>query len=403
MEHTAFGRRLREVRSWRQLSLRAAAGLAGLSYTYWGQVERGERTASNRRTLEAMAAALRVSPTELTGQPWAPQDPAGADAHAGLVAIETALERYELGTDPGGELRPWPRIAADLEELVRLMHWSADYAAQGELTPRLLGELHAAYVRLPQQRRAVLLGLIKAYSSAMWTTKRLGGRGLPALAARAVQQVAEALDEPVWLGYAVWLRGDATGALDRALQYRRSVAAADALSGLLDDEEALQAAGMLQLSAALAAGARGDHDTAATHVEEATALAARLDVEVGQWAHLWFGPTNVGIWRTSLAVELGEHGQAVAAARTVHPELLPGTSRQAEYWADYGRALAAAPATREDGLRALLRAERLAPQRVRNDLFVRDAVSDLLRRARRDAGGRELRGLAWRMGVAPIG
>ncbi|MGH3769880.1 MAG: hypothetical protein ACRDRW_00525 [Pseudonocardiaceae bacterium] len=33
----------------------------------------------------------------------------------------------------------------------------------------------------------------------------------------------------------------------------------------------------------------------------------------------------------------------------------------------------------------------------------REAVADLLRRARRDAGGRELRGLAWRMGVAPVG
>jgi hypothetical protein len=59
--------------------------------------------------------------------------------------------------------------------------------------------------------------------------------------------------------------------------------------------------------------------------------------------------------------------------------------------------------TQEEGLRVLLRAERLAPQLVRNNLFVREAVADLLRRARRDAGGRELRGLAWRMGVAPVG
>jgi hypothetical protein len=48
--------------------------------------------------LEAMASALRVHPTELTGQPWTPHDV--ADAHTGLMAIETALERYELGTDP---------------------------------------------------------------------------------------------------------------------------------------------------------------------------------------------------------------------------------------------------------------------------------------------------------------
>jgi hypothetical protein len=51
----------------------------------------------------------------------------------------------------------------------------------------------------------------------------------------------------------------------------------------------------------------------------------------------------------------------------------------------------------------LLHADHLAPQLIRHDVFVREAIADLLRQARRDAGGRELRGLAWRMGVAPIG
>ncbi|MGH3800897.1 MAG: hypothetical protein ACRDTD_12305 [Pseudonocardiaceae bacterium] len=39
-ELTALGRRLRELRCWRQLTLREAAGLAGLSFSFWGQVER---------------------------------------------------------------------------------------------------------------------------------------------------------------------------------------------------------------------------------------------------------------------------------------------------------------------------------------------------------------------------
>ena len=38
-----------------------------------------------------------------------------------------------------------------------------------------------------------------------------------------------------------------------------------------------------------------------------------------------------------------------------------------------------------------------------HDVFVRETVAGLLRQTRRDAGGRELRGLAWRMGLAPIG
>ncbi len=148
-EAQAVGRRLREVRSWRQLNLREAAGLAGLSFSFWGQVERGEKPVANRGTLEAMADALRVHPAELTGQPWASRDPVGAQAHAGLTAIEIALERYELGVDPEVTVRPWPQLADDLERLVTTMRWTGDYAAQGELTPVLIGELHGAYLRLP--------------------------------------------------------------------------------------------------------------------------------------------------------------------------------------------------------------------------------------------------------------
>ena len=407
MEETTLGGRLRKIRSWHQLSLREAAGVAGLSVSSWGQVERGEKPVTNRHTLEAMASALRVHPTELTGQPWPPQDAVSSEAHAGLIGIEIALERYELSVDPdltiaGLTVPAWPQIAADLERLEKLRHWSADYAAQGELIPMLLEQLHGAYARMPDQRREILLGLMKAYSSAAMMTKRLGVRGLPTLAARALARCAQDLDDPLWLGYAAWLRGAATGLLDRAAQYRRSVAAAQTLTSQLDSSDALQACGMLHLSAAMAAAAQADHDTAATHLDEASALAARMDIEVGTWANLWFGPANVGVWRTSLAVELGEHGQAVEAAKAVHPELLPN-SRQAQFWAELGRALIATKKTREKGVRVLLHAEQLAPQLIYHDVFVREAVADLLRQARREAGGRELRGLAWRMGVTPIG
>ncbi len=401
-EAQALGRRLREMRSWRRLTLREAAGLAGLSFSFWGQVERGEKTVTNRRTLEAMASALRVHPSELTGQPWTPQDVAGAEARW-VDGIEIALERYELGVDPEIPVRAWSQIQADIDRLVQITHETSDHAAMSKLAPMLIGELQGAYMRLPRRRRDVLIGLMNAYSSAMWTTKRLGGRGLPALAVRAVQQCAEALGDPVWLGYAEWLRGNATGQLDRVAQYRRSVAAAETLTGKLDFDDALQACGMLHLSAALAAGALGDHDISATHLDEASALAGRMDTEVGTWANLFFGLTNVGIWKTSLAVELGELGQALKVAKTVHPELLPGSVRQAEFWAEVGRTLCAGKKTRHKGVRVLLHAEQLAPHRIHTDLIVRETVAGLLRQARREAGGRELRGMAWRMGIAPLG
>jgi transcriptional regulator with XRE-family HTH domain len=402
-EAQVLGRRLRELRCWRRLTLREAAGLAGLSFSFWSQVERGEKSVTKRSTLETMADALRVHPAELTGQPWTPQDPVGADMQAGLDAIETALECHQLGVDPDVTVRPWPQIADDLRRLCTTLRWTGDYAAQAELAPVVLAELHGAYARLPQQRSKVLLGLINAYSSAMWTSKRLGARGLPALAAHAVQQCAEVLDDALWLGYAAWLRGAATGQLDPAGHYRRSVAAAESLTSRLDCSDALQACGQLHLSAALAAGVQADRDTAATHLAVASELASRMDTEVGTWADLFFGPTSVGVWKTSIARELREHGRVLEAAKTVHPELLPSKVLQASFWTDVGQALVAEKKTRRKGVQVLVQAEQLAPQRIHKDVLVRETVAGLLRQARRDAGGRELRGLAWRMGIAPIG
>ncbi|MGH3802411.1 MAG: hypothetical protein ACRDTD_20250 [Pseudonocardiaceae bacterium] len=89
-------------------------------------------------------------------------------------------------------------------------------------------------------------------------------------------------------------------------------------------------------------------------------------------------------------------------ARGVRPDALPRKARQGSFWADLGRALVAEKAARERGIQALVTAESIALQLIRTDVFVRETVADLLRQARRDAGGRELRGLARSLGVTPI-
>jgi hypothetical protein len=106
-----------------------------------------------------------------------------------------------------------------------------------------------------------------------------------------------------------------------------------------------------------------------------------------------FGPTAVGIYRTS---------QALEATKAVHPELLP-EHQAAFFWIEVGRALVARRKTRDKGVHVLLHAEQVAPDRVRTDVFVRETVAGLLGQARRDIGGRGLRRLAWRMGIAPGG
>jgi hypothetical protein len=114
-----------------------------------------------------------------------------------------------------------------------------------------------------------------------------------------------------------------------------------------------------------------------------------------------FSGTNVGVWRVAVGVERGESGGAVLElAEHVHLDKLSGKrGRRAAFLADVGRGLAREPKTRVEAVRWLRRAEDTAPQWIRNSPTVREAVAYLLNRARAAAGGRELRGMAARMGV----
>ncbi len=99
-------------------------------------------------------------------------------------------------------------------------------------------------------------------------------------------------------------------------------------------------------------------------------------------------------------MELGEPGRVVELARDVDVAAIPSAGRQAAFYGDMGRGLATIRGREAQAVEALHRAEVLAPQRIRTSPFVRETVSDLMRRARRDAIGRELRGMAYRMGLA---
>jgi len=168
-----IGRRLREIRSWRDLSLQVVADLSGLSYGYLGKIERGEKPVTRTSTLEALARALRVSPAELSGRPYLPTDPVSAAGRAALNEVRVALDELELGLDPEVMPRPWPLLVAEVRRLN--VDLRADYAGQGAILPGLLVELHATYLHDPDHRRDALVALMYAYYAATCTTKNLGG------------------------------------------------------------------------------------------------------------------------------------------------------------------------------------------------------------------------------------
>ncbi len=388
-----IGRRLREIRSWRGLSLTVTAELAGFSTGYLSRIERGLRPVQRRSTLEALAAALRVSPSEITGQPYPPSSESEAVAHSGAPALRAVLRDIELG-EPliAAAPRPLTELRAEVGK-VNAACAASDYGALGHSVPDLLGELHT----LAQDSGEARLLLADTLHAAFYLSKDLGHGDLAWMVAGRLHITTAALGDPTWGALADFVRAHAMVGL-RARERGLALAESSAEALEPDDGAAGQVYGMLHLSAALQSAATGAADGARAHLAEAVETAGRTGD--GTFGGLNFGPRNVGVWRVALALELGEPGRVPELARDVDVAAIPSTGRQATFYGDVGRGLATIRGRESEAVEALRRAEVLAPQRTRTSPYVREAVTDLLCRARRDAGGRELRGMAHRIGLA---
>lgn len=389
----SIGRRVRQVRHWRGMSLKATADLAGISESYLSRIERGERQVDRRKLVEALAAALRVAPSELTGQPYPPSTEGEAEAHAAAQSLRAVLRDIEIGVPPIGD----PRPAEEMRAAVRAVNVACDacdYQTLGEIVPGLISELHTlAEDRGSSEARRLLAEVLHA---AFYLSKDLGHGDLAWMVSGHLQRTAAATGDPVWGAVAGFVRSHATVGLQAR---ERGLLLAEQSAELLqpDAGDAGQAYGMLHLSAALQSAVTGNPSGARDHLAEASDTASRTGN--GTFAGLNFGPLNVSVWRVALALELGEPGRVVELARGVDVSAIPSAGRQATFYGDVGRGLAAIRGREEQAVEALRRAETLAPYRIRTNPFVREAVTELMRRARREAGGRELRGIAYRMGL----
>jgi hypothetical protein len=97
-------------------------------------------------------------------------------------------------------------------------------------------------------------------------------------------------------------------------------------------------------------------------------------------------------------VEAGDHVKAAEVAAEVQQSDLPTKTRRLRFLVDHARALHALRG-RDEVIQLLHQAERLGATRTRHSIWAREIVSEMVLRARRDSGGRELRGLADRMGL----
>lgn len=393
-----IGQRARRYRRAQGKSLDTVAGLAGIPKGYLSLLERGQRRWDSRALLQQVADALGVRSTDLTGQPYLDTPQARVAARA-VPPIHRALVRSSL---VDGAEHPTPRPLDDLEQVsARVLEWRrvCDYPALGAALPGLLAELHATVATAPRtaDRTRALWLLIAACHAASSLTRNYGYLADALLAADRAMEAADALDDPTARALATFPR---THALVPDGAYRVAARAGrTALDGLEGSRRGLglEAYGAVLLATSLAVSGTGDAEGCHDMLDEAADVAARTG-EAGMRAAM-FGPTNVELHRMSVAVEEGDVGRADTLARRVDVARIDSKERQASFYADWGRARAGIRGGEADAVQLFRRAEKIAPQRLYANVFVRETVADILDSARRIAGGPELRGLAQRLGV----
>ncbi|MGH3321245.1 MAG: helix-turn-helix domain-containing protein [Streptosporangiaceae bacterium] len=399
MADETIGERLRVCRRYRGMSLQVLADRTGLSKSFLSMAENGKRQLERRSDIAVIADVLELSPSELTGQPYALPRSRRSSGHAVVPGVRQALLASSIDAPldiPSRGLTELTRATARVERLCE----ESDYPAFGGLLPDLLSELHVAAVSKEERaRREALRLLVRACHAAFYLVKDLGYLDLANIAAWQASDAANRLGDPALSGLAAFLRAHALMPAGYRCQAPALATARDAVGRVqsVPDVATRDVCGMLHLTAALISVNMRRVDEAREHLAEAVSLATSAG-ESNAFG-LRFGSTNVGFWRVNLTVEMGDGGRAVEIARRLSPGRLESKGRQAAFHADVGRGLARMSGHDREAIEEFRRAESLAGEQVRNNPFVRDTVAHLLHCARREAGGRDLRGLAYRMGL----
>ncbi len=391
-----IGRRLYQIRKSRDKSLRVVAGLSGVvSASTLSRIENGLRPLDSRAEIVALADALQIAPSELTRLPV--PAPANGDTDSAVRAVRRSLIAVSRNR-PGGQVLPTDTLRIRVQELLDTGRQCRQVEV-GAALPALIRDLHTSIAAGRDVAELLDLAVMLHTQGAHAWLRVMGAEvDLRSLATLAARQAAEHRDQPTAVGLALW--GDALVML-AAGDFDLARAELDSVTVPTTTSESMQLEGMLALCQSLVAAA----DKRPADVSAALDYAGELAQRTGEGNAYWlgFGPTNVGLWHMAAALEVRDYERAASIAERLNPQVHPNRSRQAAYWLDYGRALARLRGRQDDAVIALRRSETLSPLHMLRNPFVPDVLAELLarrsRRARRDAIGLELRGMAYRVGL----
>jgi hypothetical protein len=299
----------------------------------------------------------------------------------------------ELEVNAGGQLG----TPADFRRAVTIVmqaSLSSDYARLAQLLPRLMGQIELASLQASEADRLSVQRLLSdVYAIAGWTLIKADTPVAAWLAAQRAIQFAEQADDMLRCAAAtrclaeVHMRGKSLHEASRtaflAATYLDTVQVQEG-----DIVQCLRGAALL--SAAAASARRGDRREAQTALRAADVCTAELNEERCDLGTV-FGPTNVAIHHVAVAVELGDAPEAMRHVPKVNLNWMPSqlTERRARFLIDVARSYTQ---LRDDtaALDALLQAEAIAPDELRNHRLTHGVLGELLPRERRSSGLRAL-------------
>ena len=383
IDRHVLGQRVAYWRVQRGLTQQKLADRLGRPRNWVWKVESGTLGSLERySTLAQVADALTVDMQVLFGRELSrlPDSTACVDAEA-VEAIRSALERYDA---LGGLLAPEtvgePPTLDALNKQVNYA-WAAfergRYGVLGATLPRLLSDAQTAHAAYDQDNAVTAASLLaQSYQVAASALRKLGEHQLGWLAADRAIRAVDQTGDLGWQGVATFRVGNALlamGRTDAALRVQLSAVNRLSPDAAGDDtEDRMSVYGIVLLQAAMAAARNGDSATVADLFREAGDVAAHLGRDTDHY-HASFGPTNLGIHRTSAAVEMGEGARAVEAHESIAPDALDRlpAERRANHLLDVARGYAQWGKTRQ-GSRAARRRRRAVPGR--GSLSARGAI-----------------------------
>ncbi|MEM9562172.1 MAG: helix-turn-helix transcriptional regulator [Actinomycetota bacterium] len=398
MAEATLGERVADARKRKGLSQKDLATLMGRSESWVSQVERD--------VLPVDRLAIRQKLSEVLGVSFL--DPAAAIPQSAYpTAVHTDLD--ELRSTLTGH----PALAALL-----------DQDDDGPTLAELESQADDAWKRALDSDFGQLAQIISELEQAARQAKGKDHKQLLAMLARSYQAASAGFARQNEAD-AAWLAGDRalTAAEESgdvfaviASQFRlahtfmrirrfdqarlvavRSIDSLNQFETAGGPPEALSLYGAMHLVLAALAGFDNDRTGARAALDEAERIAGI----VGEGRNDYdteFGPINVQIHRISIAVDLGDAGEAIEIASRLDPTQL-SNERQMRVLLDTARAHGQRRQI-ADAVACLLEAERTAPEHLRSHTVAHQTVRDLL--GQRDAqASEELADLARRLAVLP--